>query len=125
MSAPGFPRDVDTDVEMYRAFLEWESPAFSMDFIIGQMRAELAKPAEREIDLKYYGEQEIQKTYNVNGLFSKKMAREWEKVPGCEERQERLLEFYQELGGEVTEELEKLADRVENSRLIEGLFENF
>ena len=53
-------------------FLEWESPAFSMDFIIGQMRAELAKPAEREIDLKYYGEQEIQKTYNVNGLFSKK-----------------------------------------------------
>ena len=125
MSAPGFPRDVDTDVEMYRAFLEWESPAFSMDFIIGQMRAELAKPAEREIDLKYYGEQEIQKTYNVNGLFSKKMAREWEKVPGCEERQERLLEFYQELGGEVTEELEKLANRVENSRLIDGLFENF
>lgn len=125
MSAPGFPRDVDTDVEMYRAFLEWESPAFSMDFIIGQMRAELAKPAEREIDLKYYGEQEIQKTYNVNDLFSKKMAREWEKVPGCEERQERLLEFYQELGGEVTEELEKLANRVENSRLIDGLFENF
>ena len=76
-------------------------------------------------DLKYYGEQEIQKTYNVNGLFSKKMAREWEKVPGCQERQERLFEFYQELGGEVTEELEKLADRVENSRLIEGLFENF
>ena len=28
------------------------------------------------------------------------------------ERQERLFEFYQELGGEVTEELEKLADRV-------------
>lgn len=36
-----------------------------------------------------------------------------------------MFEFYQELGGEVTEELEKLADRVENSRLIEGLFENF
>ena len=53
------------------------------------------------------------------------MAREWEKVPGCEERQERLLEFYQELGVEVTEELEKLANRVENSRLIDGLFENF
>ena len=53
------------------------------------------------------------------------MAREWEKVPGCQERQERLFEFYQELGGEVTEELEKLADRVENSRLIEGLFENY
>ena len=65
------------------------------------MRAELEKPTSRELDLKYYGEQEIQKTYNVNGLFSKKMARE------------------------VTEELEKLADRVENSRLIEGLFENF
>ena len=30
-----------------------------------------------------------------------------------------------EVNGEVTEELEKLADRVENSRLIEGLFENF
>lgn len=47
MSAPGFPRDVDTDVEMYRAFLEWESPAFSMDFIIGQMRAELAKAGRK------------------------------------------------------------------------------
>ena len=125
MSAPGFPRNADTDVEMYRAFLEWESPEFSMDFILGQMRAELEKPTSRELDLKYYGEQEIQKTYNVNGLFSKKMAREWEKVPGCQERQERLFEFYQELGGEVTEELEKLADRVENSRLIDGLFENF
>ena len=61
------------------------------------MRAELEKPTSRELDLKYYGEQEIQKTYNVNGLFSKKMAREWE----------------------------KLANRVENSRLIDGLFENF
>ena len=125
MSAPGFPRNADTDVEMYRAFLEWESPEFSMDFILGQMRAELEKPTSRELDLKYYGEQEVQKTYNVNGLFSKKMAREWEKVPGCQERQERLLEFYQELSGEVTEELEKLANRVENSRLIDGLFENF
>lgn len=72
MSAPGFPRNADTDVEMYRAFLEWESPEFSMDFILGQMRAELEKPTSRELDLKYYGEQEIQKTYNVNGLFSKK-----------------------------------------------------
>ena len=71
MSAPGFPRNADTDVEMYRAFLEWESPEFSMDFILGQMRAELEKPTSRELDLKYYGEQEIQKTYNVNGLFSK------------------------------------------------------
>ena len=31
------------------------------------------------------------------------------KSAGCEERQERLLEFYQELGGEVTEELEKIS----------------
>ena len=37
MSAPGFPRNADTDVEMYRAFLEWESPEFSMDFILGQI----------------------------------------------------------------------------------------
>ena len=35
------------------------------------------------------------------------------------------LSHISKLGGEVTEELEKLADRVENSRLIEGLFENF
>ena len=28
---------------------------------------------------------------------------------GCQERQERLLEFYQELSGEVTEELEKIS----------------
>ena len=122
MSAPGFPRDVDTDVEMYRAFLEWESPAFSMDFIIGQMRAELEKPTSRELDLKYYGEQEIQKTYNVNGLFSKKMAREWEKVPGCQERQERLFEFYQELGGEITEELSEITGYIEHCRRIDELF---
>ena len=89
MSAPRFPRDVDTDVEMYRAFLEWESPAFSMGFIIGQMRAELAKPAEREIDLKYYGEQEIQKPYHVNDLFARKMTYEWIKVPDCMERKVR------------------------------------
>ena len=36
-----------------------------MDFIIGQMRAELAKPRQKRIDLKYYGEQEIQKPYHA------------------------------------------------------------
>ena len=46
-------------------------------------------------------------------------------MPVSIERKVRLIEFYQELGGEVTEELEKLANRVENSRLIDGLFENF
>ena len=122
MSAPGFPRDVDTDVEMYRAFLEWESPAFSMDFIIGQMRAELAKPAEREIDLKYYGEQEIQKPYHVNDLFARKMTYEWIKVPDCMERKVRLLEFYQELGGEITEELSEITGYIEHCRRIDELF---
>lgn len=122
MSAPGFPRDVNTDVEMYRAFLEWESPAFSMDFIVGQMRAELAKPAEREFDLKYYGEQEIQKPYHVNDLFAIKTAYEWIKVPGCMDRKVRLLEFYQELGGEVTEELSEITGYIEHCRRIEELF---
>ena len=118
MSAPGFPRDIDTDVEMYRAFLEWESPAFSMDFIIGQMRAELAKPAEREIDLKYYGEQEIQKPYHVNDLFARKMTYEWIKVPDCMERKVRLLEFYQELGGEITEELSEITGYLDYDYVI-------
>ena len=85
-----------------------------MDFIIGQMRAELAKPAEREIDLKYYGEQEIQKPYHVNDLFARKMTYEWIKVPDCMERKVRLLEFYQELG--------EITGYIEHCRRIDELF---
>lgn len=122
-SVPGYPRDLSTDTVLYRIFAEWDSPEFTRGNLLEQMKTELLRERNREIDRKEPEEQGFQNKRDVYLLFGRSyfldLTRDWIKIPSPWKRQHELVQLYEELSGEMTPELQQLVE--ENS---DDFFEN-
>ena len=108
-SAPGFPRDIETDAEMYRTILDWKDPDFEMELLRSQIRKDILQPSYVNFpELHNEQEQEEKRSLHEGELFDGIYTGYGTKAaPGVNERKLALFKLYQELGGDMTPEVEK------------------
>ena len=114
-SAPGTPRGLETDTEMYRVLLKWKAPDFPVELLREQIREDIIKPESVEFPEVYPKRAGYMKHYWFSGFhFDASRERDsWRMIPRTDERKRELFKLYQELGGTATKGMQNaLADAV-------------
>lgn len=122
--APGSPREAKTDAKLYECIYYYgcvkeETEKFQKR-AYAQIKKDLLEP-DVSYGLDDIQENPEEKSFFWNNMFRPTVPCDWEKTPDVRDRKLELYEFYKEIGGEVTNEIQELMHAIEEEKRGEAL----